>query len=169
VDVRAELTLRLARVAHEHERDRPPRTGNDWFLVPEFRKISWEELRDALATAPKPLVVAPLIEPGYLSIWRINALETEVRQRVERHMANQVEYFTEKLKVCELEDGDPVELTVPGHELTLTVAELLQWAREYTAPLGVSVNRFESHVGHFVLMPPGGGGPPIGWKRPKSE
>lgn len=166
MDSRAELTLHLARLAHEHGCRRPFSLGTDWYVLPARSRLSWEATREALSKASKPVVALPLVEPGHLWMWSIDAGDAEARRRLEDHMANQVRGFAELLTKCGIDDEDPVELSAPGHEMTLTTAEFRQWTREYSVPVGLGVDRSASRGATLRVMPPGDG-PPIGWQPPQ--
>ena len=157
MDIRAELTLHLARLAHEHGCRQPSPLGADWFLLPALTRLSWEATREALSKAPKPMVVLPLVEPGHLWTWSLDAGDAEARQRLEYHMANQAQFFTGKLSAWGLEDGDPVELPSAGHEMTLTVVEFRQWVHEYSVPIGLGMDRSASRGATLRVIPPGDG------------
>jgi hypothetical protein len=160
MDIPAEITLRIARLGQEHRRER---RMEGWFLVPEWRKTTWDETRDILVDLPKPVIVTPLVEPGYLTLWSIPQLPPAMRTRAEHHMANQVEFFTEQLQVCSLAEHDTIQLDATGSPLTFRVTDLMEWVRSYSIALGVSINRpRDSAIGYLAVFPPGGGGPPLG-------
>ena len=134
-----------------------------WFFVPEFRKATWSEAHDILAAAPKPLIVAPLVEPGHLATWSVQDLVVARRPGAERGMENLAEYFAEKLRALGLEQAERFLFSDAEAELALTMADLRRWTREYAIGVGVTVDKTpESGVGRLIVRPPGGGGPPLG-------
>jgi len=169
MDVCAELTLRIVRAAQEALNPRSSLVG--WFFFPAHRQISWSDANQALASASKPLIVAPLVEPGSIAVWSIDTLESSDRKRLEYEFANQRQYFREKLEMLGLNDSDHVE--TPDGEFRVTVAEFRGWSAEYSIPIGIGMSRSPTpNTARLLIRPPGGGGPPVGWidvRRPANE
>ena len=114
-----------------------------------------------LAAAPKPLIVAPLLEPGWIAFWNATELEPRAVEILEREFANQRAYFAEKLEQLHLRDDDCVE--TPDGEFQLPVSDFRRWANEYTVSVGVGMCQSpRANSGRILLRPPGGGGPPVG-------
>lgn len=158
MDVGAEFTLRVARLTQEHIAPRKSPPG--WFIVPDFHMVPWDDARDRLEAAHKPLMVVPLTEPGYLGIWSVPDLEPTRRIGAEHHMATRQGYFIAKLQDCGLTDRDAVRLTTRDGQLTLLVPEFLRWVSEYAVSTGVSLERSTlPGVGRILVRPPGGGAP----------
>jgi hypothetical protein len=132
MDACAELTLRLVRTGQEALN--PRSSLLDWVFFPEHQHATWSQAREILTAAGKPLIVAPLLESGSVAIWSISALQSQHRAALEREFANQCQYFSEKLAALTLDDTDHVE--TPDGGFTVTVAELRQWATQYTVPDG---------------------------------
>lgn len=160
MDLCAELTLRASRLLQEHRG--PESSFAFWFFLPEFRKASWDEARELLTGAPKPLIVSPLVEPGFLATWRLDVMGPALRPASDYHAANQAEYYEAKLKVVGLDDRGAVELRVPTGDLTIPVPEFRRWYREYIFAGMTVVKTTDPQVGRLMLHPPGGGRP-IGW------
>lgn len=160
VDGCAEFTLRLVRAGQEAL---SPRSSlRNWFFLPEPREASWSEAREILAGAAKPLIVAPLLEPGCIAIWSVSTIEPARRARVDHELANQCAYWDEKLAVAKLDDTDHIE--TPDGLFTLTVAEFRRWAAEYAVSIGIGMGASPlAGTGRIHIMLPGGGGPPVGW------
>lgn len=161
MDLCAELTLRATRLLQEHRG--PGSSFAFWFFLPEFHKASWDEARDLLSQAPKPLIVSPLAEPGMLATWRLDVMGPALRPASDYHAANQVEYYEAKLNVVGLDDHCSVQLRVPSGDLSLPVPEFRRWYREYLFGGITVVKTTDPQVGRLLIRPPGGGGPPIGW------
>jgi hypothetical protein len=162
----AELTLRLVRAGQEALSPRSSMV--DWVFFPEHQHATWAHAREILATADKPLIVAPLLESGSVAIWSISALQPQHRAALEREFANQCQYLNEKLAALALEDTDRVE--TPDGEFALTVAEFRQWATQYTVPVGVGMTASPVARRGRILVRPPGGGRPIGWiDKPANE
>lgn len=160
MNVCAELTLRIVRAVQEHHQ--PPNSMVGWFVVPDFEPMQWPEMRERLTSEAKPLVVAPLVEPGYLSLWPMSALPTEQRDAVAKHLENQQRYFAAKLQQHSLGDADAVRFGTESSDMTMSVPELLRWLGEYAIATGLSLRATDDpRVGQIVLRPPGGGRPPV--------
>ncbi|MGZ3331393.1 MAG: hypothetical protein ACXU9O_11525 [Gemmatimonadaceae bacterium] len=159
MDTCAELTLRLVRAGQEALNPRSSMV--DWDFFPEHQHATWSQAREILTQATKPLIVAPLLESGSVAIWSVAALQPQHRAIYERELANQCEYFKEKLATFALDDTDRIE--TPNGTFTLTVAEFRQWATQYTVLVGISVTATPvAHTGRILIRPPGGG-KPVGW------
>ena len=153
MDVGAELALRLARLVQL--RTFAPDGFDAWFLVPNFRKVSWAEARDLLSAAPKPLIVAPLPDPGFLGIWPLSTVsETDIAGS-RHHVANQVSYFRAKLTALGYTTKDHVTFADGGELLTLSVPEFLGWRAEYAVFAGTTVeHREEAGVAWLIVVRP---------------
>jgi hypothetical protein len=161
MDIGAELTLQIARLVHE--RTDPPRSPAFWSILPDVGRATWPEARSILSAASKPLLVAPLIEPGSLGLWTFNAMEGKSRSVLTRETANQVQYFTEKLRVFELGDSDCIRFEPATPMFEISVRDFLQWAREYSISVGISIVKVpQARVGRLIVRPPGGGAAPLG-------
>ena len=166
MDTCAELTLRLVRAGQEALS--PLTSMADWDFYPEYQRATWAHAREILATADKPLIVAPLLESGQVAIWSISALQPQHRAAAESEFANQCLYLNEKLAALGLEDTDRVE--TPDGEFALTVAEFRQWATQYAVFVGIGMTAsLVAGRGRILVRPPGGGRP-VGWiDRPANE
>ena len=165
MDIGAEFTLQIARFAQD--RFAAPRSGARWYIVPGGGPLTWAAARDALAALPKPAMVAPLTEPGTLGVWLPNLLDDESRAWFRYQLANQMNYWQEKLKVCEVSEVDPVVFEPATPPLALTGREFLQWVSEYVVLVPVTMIKIDvGKGGRFLIMAPGGGGPPLGMTDP---
>lgn len=161
MDIGAELTLQIVRLVQE--RQDPPRSPASWSIWPAGGRATWAEARAILSAAPKPLLVAPLIEPGVLGMWTLESVGSAMRTKLAREFANQVQYFTAKLETIGigLEDRMCFEPATPP--LSMRVSDFLSWASEYAIGVGISVDlSSQPGMGRIVVRPPGGGGPPMG-------
>jgi len=139
-----------------------------WSLFPEMKQVTWSEARNTLGVAPKPLLVAALIEPGAIALWTMAALEHQGRAALEYQIRNQSEYYDAKLGALGLATSDAIE--TPDSEFRLSVAEFKVWAREYCITvIGVGMGTSPSPgVGRLLVRRPGGHQAPIGWVDPAS-
>jgi hypothetical protein len=161
MDICAELTLRVLQLAQEHGRS--PRAVRDWFFVPEFRRATWPEAQAILTEAVKPLVVAPLIEPGYIAIWPLNRIDESRRDGAAHNMANLEAYYGEKLAVCGLGTTARLRLRTEHEDVELSIADFRRWYCEYAVAVGVTVEKTDqADVGRLLVRVPGGGAPPLG-------
>jgi hypothetical protein len=165
MDTAAEFTLQIARFAQD--RFVAPRSAARWYIMPWGKPLTWAAARDALAAFPKPALVAPLTEPGTLGVWLPKLLDEEGRAWFEYQLGNQMSYWQEKLKVCGVSETDPVVFEPATPALALTGREFLQWVAEYVIGVPVTMIKIaDGKGGRFLLMAPGGGGPPLGMHDP---
>lgn len=161
MDVCAELTLRIIRLVQEH--DLLNRSSVGWHFFPGYRHAPWSTARDILAAAPKPLIVAALVEPGALAMWSVGEMRpSEERDSCEHAFANQCAYFDEKLRLLGLGDGDAIALRTPAGEFMMTVADFRRWMSEYALSVGLSLESSAVGAGRIIVRLPGGGRPPLG-------
>jgi hypothetical protein len=164
MDICAELTLRIVALAQADRQSR--RSTREWFFVPEFRHATWPEAQAILAEAPKPLVVAPLIEPGYVAIWPLHRIDEQHRSGAARNMANLEAYYGQKLAACGLSSTARLQLHTEDHDLELSTGDFQRWYREYAIAVGVTVDKTDQvGIGRLLVRPPGGGAPPLGESR----
>jgi|CXWL01.1.fsa_nt_gi hypothetical protein len=166
MDPAAELTLRLIRAGQEALDPKSSLLG--WTVFPEIRHLSWVETRNLLAEAPKPLLVAALIEPGVLAYWKAAELDAPSHQSLDDQISNQCAYFDSKLELPGLALVDEVE--TPDQTFRLSVADFRRWVREYcisTVGIGMSTSP-RQRTARLHVRRPGGHQPPIGWEDPST-
>ena len=122
MDQAAELALHICRFV-QMPLDSPswPR---DWAFVPGGDRRDRAETIKLLAAAPKPVVVAPLVEPGMLAMWSIAELSGEARRRVEHEFANQAGWVARLVTELHLSESAAVVFETASDRFILTVAEL---------------------------------------------
>src|SRR4051812_3983938 len=141
MDVCAELSLRLIRTGQEALG--PLSSFINWVICPEMKNATWTEAGELLATSQKPVLIAPLVEPGAIALWSLAALEQQGRAALEYQVSNQSQYYDEKLSALGLAISDTVE--TPDGEFRLSIAEFKRWAREYCISLiGIGMIRSPS-------------------------
>ena len=123
MDIGAELTLQIARFAQD--RSDAPRSAARWFLLPGSTPLTWAEARDALAALPKPVLVAPLSEPGLLGVWLPGFLDEERRRWLHAQRANATEYWQAKLSVCGVAIVAPARLGLSAARVSRGVRGVL--------------------------------------------
>lgn len=161
MDIGAELTLQIARLVHE--RPNPPRSPARWSFWPQGDHVTWAEAREVLATVPKPVIVAPLIEPGVIGLWTTASVTASQRAAFDTQLANQVQYYIEKLAALGLTDAEAVRFEPATPECTLSVSDFFRWTREYIIGVGMSLAPSPvARVARITVRPPGGGRPPLG-------
>ena len=160
MDASAEFTLRLIRAGQEALK--PLSSLSNWHLVPQCEHLTWSQVSELLAATPKPVIVAGLLEPGWISFWSADSLSPTAKSIVDRECANQREFFAEKLRALGLADDACVE--TPDGEFLLSVVDFRRWAGEYAVSLGVGMGKSpRPNTGRMHVRLPGGGGPPVGW------
>ena len=158
MDVCAELTLRIIRLAQET--DALNRTNVEWVISPDGRRAEWEGARAMLAATQKPVIVAALLEPGWIAMWRLGEMSPADRARAESEVENQCAYFDDKLRRFGLGDDDCIALTTLAGEFTMSVADFKRWMREYALSVGISLDKSKvAGTGRIVVRPAGGGRP----------
>lgn len=137
MDLCAELTLQVIRFVQE-PRD-PPSSPREWVFFPEGRRASWPVARTLLADARKPLMVAPLAEPGMIGSWGIHALKDDHLARAEHGLANQQQWLIEHAAHFGWTPTDIILFETEADHLELPMAELERWLKEYALPVGWTV------------------------------
>ena len=130
MDFGAELTLQIVWRAQTHARPDGARSPESWLFWPRGERVDWEGARAMLGALPKPLLVAPLLEPGMLGLWTADALDEPCRQVVARGIANQVQYYADKLTAIGVEQG-PVRFGSETSTYEMSREGFLDWAAEY--------------------------------------
>jgi hypothetical protein len=157
MDLCAELTLQIAHLVHEQ--GNPPRSPACWQLLPHGGRASWTEAREILSRAPKPLMVAPLAEPGCLGLWSLGNLDEKGREILQHETDFLADYYSDRL-----EGYDTVVFTPSTSELRWSADELHRWSREYSmAAVDVWVVKdSRPGVARLTVRPAGGTAPPLG-------
>lgn len=166
MDPAAELTLRLIRAGQEALDPKSSLLG--WTFFPVIRHLSWSDACDLLAAAPKPVMVAALIEPGTIALWSAPDLDETSKPSLDDQLRNQCAYFDAQLDGLGLAPTDEVE--TPDQLFRLGVTEFRVWVREYCiSVIGVGLSA-SSRPGtcRLHVRRPGGHQAPIGWEDPAS-
>ena len=156
----AELTLRITHRVQAQWRPDISESTALWTIWPRGERVDWDGARALLGRLPKPVLVAPLLEPHMLGLWTVEMLDAGHRQVVGREMANQVQYYADKLSVLRAEDG-PVRFGLGAASVEMTRDEFLHWATEYAINVGISLETSAKAGVAHVRVRPAGGGPPL--------
>ena len=159
-DTSAELTLRVARFIQMPED--PPASPARWFFVPEFYSAHWDEAIALLTAAPKPLIVAPLPDPGMLGTWYLGALTGVHRARADQQLQNQQAFFASQLEGLGLSDADTVVFDSGPDETAINVSEFRRWLGDYAVCAGSTLRRHATAPRTAALLvrrPQGGWSP----------
>jgi hypothetical protein len=160
MDTGAELTLQIARRAQSRARPDVPQAPDLWLLWPGGERLDWVRARARLGALGKPLLVAPLLEPGMLGIWPIDMLDEERKRAVGRGLANQVQYYAEKLVALGVEDG-PIRFASGSSPYEMSRDEFLHWATEYAINVGITLEAAADGASARVRILPARGRPPL--------
>lgn len=160
MDTGAELTLQITRRVQAHARPDVSQESGLWTIWPRGERLDWDGARALLGCLPKPVLVAPLLEPGMLGLWTVETLDEAHRQVVDRGIANQVQYYAEKLTALGAEQG-PVRFGSGAPSYAMTRDEFLHWATEYAINVGISLETSTEAGVARVRVRPSGGGPPL--------
>src|SRR5436190_10481873 len=160
MDTGAELTLQIVRRAQSYARPDVPLAPDSWLLWPGGERLDWVSARARLGALAKPLLVAPLLEPGMLGLWTIDALDEARKQVVGHGVATQVRYYAEKLAALGVEHG-PIRFKSGTSEYSMSREEFLHWATEYAINVGISLEVAADALGARVRILPSRGRPPL--------
>jgi hypothetical protein len=161
VDMGAELTLQIARLVQT--RPDATRSPNLWSFWPHGGSATWAEARALLAAAPKPVAVAPLVEPGAIGIFPVEQLPDAVRRQLAPQFEGQLEYYRQKLEQMGLAEGASLRFEPAAPQCVLSIAEFMSWARDYAIGVGISLGPSpDPAVGRIIVRPPSGGRAPLG-------
>ena len=108
----------------------------------------------------KPVLVAPLLEPGMLGLWSINTFDEAHKQVVGRQIINQVQYYADKLTALNVEQG-LVRFGSGTSAYEMTRDEFLQWATEYALDVGISLGASTDAGVARILVRTSSGNPPL--------
>jgi hypothetical protein len=160
MDTGAELTLQIVQRAQSYARPDVLQAPDLWLLWPGGERLDWVSARARLGALAKPLLVAPLLEPGMLGLWPIDTLD-ETRKQVVRHgVANQVEYYADKLAALGVEHG-PIRFGSGTSQHEMSREEFLRWATEYAINVGISLEAAADAAGARVRILPSRDRPPL--------
>lgn len=115
MDPCAELTLRLLRIAQEALE--PNSSLVDWMILPLLRRADWHQAAQYLTAATKPVLVAPILEPGCFALWSIHEESPGSQRAFELELDEQRRFLTGRL--------DSLCLTTPGFVETPDTARVL--------------------------------------------
>jgi hypothetical protein len=156
----AELTLQISRRVQAHARAELAEFPRLWSLWPRGERLDWDGTRALLDSLPKPLLVAPLLEPGMLGLWEHDPLDEQRRPIVRYGIKNQVQYYADKLAAIGAERG-PVRFGPSASRYEMTRDEFLLWATEYAINVGISLEPADDAGVALVRIRPSAGGPPL--------
>jgi hypothetical protein len=158
---RAELAMQIVRLVQMH--GRPKATLERWSHLPNLTgTLSWEGMRSRLAELPKPVLLLPGNEPGMLATWGLDQFPADQLAAAKHNFENQVGYYTEKAKVCGLAPETVLRLQKGEVFASLTVAEFIDFAREYAIGARITLGPAATPgEGVILLFGPGGHVGPI--------
>jgi hypothetical protein len=160
MDTGAELTLQIVRRAQSYARPDVPQAPDLWLLWPGGERLDWVSTRTRLGALAKPLLVAPLLEPGMLGLWSIDTLDEERKQVVRHGVANQVQYYADKLAALGVEHR-PIRFESGTSQCEMSRDEFLHWATEYAINVGITLEAAADAASARVRILPSRGRPPL--------
>lgn len=126
------LAVAMTRFAQSTAESRQaPSSPRRWQLVPDGRRFSYHELLAALEALPKPVCIAPAVNPGVLAVWAVDDAHASQRARIEWELQNQLEVLQEHFAGAEVPDAAPVRLELHDDVLDLTMGDLRAYAGTY--------------------------------------
>ena len=160
MDTGAELTLQIVRRTQSYARPDVAQAPDSWLLWPGGERLDWVSTRTRLGALGKPLLVAPLLEPGMLGLWSTDTLDEERQQAVRRGITDQVRYYADKLVALGVEGG-PIRFESGTSQCEMSRDEFLRWASEYAINVGISLEAAADAAGARVRILPSRGRPPL--------
>ena len=160
MDTGAELTLQIVRRTQSYARPDVAPAPDSWLLWPGGERLDWVSTRTRLGALGKPLLVAPLLEPGMLGLWSIDTLDDERKQAVRRGVATQVQYYADKLAALGVEGG-PIRFESGTSQHEMSRDGFLRWASEYAINAGISLEAAADAASARVRVLPSRGRPPL--------
>jgi hypothetical protein len=131
-----------------------------WLLWPGGERLDWVGTRTRLSALTKPLLVAPLLEPGMLGLWSIDTLDDARRQVARREVANQVQYYANKLAALGVEHG-PIRFESGTSQYEMSRDEFMHWATQYAINVGISLEAAADAASARVRILPSRDRPPL--------
>ena len=125
MDLCAELTLHVVRFLEQGAGESP--FSGRWSFVPSLQTATWPEAQRLLAGARKPLIVAPLLEPGFLGTWTVDSLHGQELAAANHQLSNQQKYFEAKIGHFALDDTDSARFSGGETSLSFLVSDLRRW------------------------------------------
>ena len=95
-----------------------------------------------------------------LGIWPIDTLDEERKRAVGRGVANQVQYYADKLAALGVGDG-PIRFEAGSSQYEMSRDEFLHWATEYAINVGISLEAAADAASARVRILPSPGRPPL--------
>ena len=161
MDTGAELTLQIGRLVQSHACGDVAPTPDAWLFWPRGDRLDWEGARGLLSRLTKPLLIAPLLEPGMLGLWTLDTIDEAHRQVVGQEISNQVQYYADKLTALSTQSA-VVRFGSGTAAYQMTRDEFLHWAAEYAINVGISLAASsDPGVAVVTVRPTGGGRPPL--------
>lgn len=138
-DRAAELTLQIA--CFLQASDDAPSSPRHWALIPGPGRgaDTFAEAARRLSALPKPLVVGALDHPGYVAVWRPDALDAAERAHVAHMLRNQQASLAAKLAHRDAGDDAVILFEGWGSRVELTVAEVRRWLGAYALTWGWTI------------------------------
>lgn len=148
--IAARLAIAMVQFAQSTPASREaPSSPWRWQLVPDGRRFSYEELLGVLEALPKPVCIAPAVNPGVLAVWAVEDAHPTQRARIQWELQNQGAVLEERFVGSDVPDATPVRLELHGDVLDATMGDVRAYAAAYL------------HMGcGWRVSPPRAGGEP---------
>jgi hypothetical protein len=134
MDHAAQLALRICRFVQMPLNS--PDWPREWRFVPGGGRADREEAIKLLVDAPKPVIIAPLVEPGMLATWCVANMSGEPRRRVDHDFANEVGWVERFAAELSLSETDEVIFDSASDRFMLTLIELRAFFRDVAVIAG---------------------------------
>lgn len=154
MDPAAALTLQIACFLQASEE--APRSPRHWALIPgPGRGVdTFASAAARLAALEKPVVVGALDEPGYVAVWRPDALDFAERGHIEHTLRNQQAGLAAMLAHLGAGDDAVVLFEGWGARVALPAAEVRRWLGEYALTWGWTIGppTDASHAARLLVL-----------------
>jgi len=130
--VAARLAVAMAQFAQSTPASREaPSSPWRWQLVPDGRRFSYQELLDVLEDLPKPVCIAPAMNPGVLAVWTVEDVHPTQRDRILWELRNQATVLQERFAGVEIPDEASVRLELHGDAIDATLGDVRAFAAAF--------------------------------------
>jgi hypothetical protein len=146
----AQLSLHIARFLHAPADDR--RSPVRWRLLPSLAEQTFSDACASLATLPKPIVFAPLTEPGSVYVAPLATLAAGDASAWQWHHKNQVDNFGPFMSALGASDDDVLAFGRDEDVIETRVSVLRQWTQEYLVPLQLTIVKDRTRAGYHWLV-----------------
>jgi hypothetical protein len=158
----SQLSLHIARFLHAPADAR--RSPVRWRLLPDLTERTFVDACSTLQSLPKPLIFAPLTEPGSIYVTPVAMLDDDTARRWQWHHRNQITNFTPFMTRLRAADDDTIAFGREDDVVETRISVLRRWTEEYLVPLQVTITADPARASyHWLVIRHGDGCWSHGW------